>query len=83
MSQVYHSQLEEWLVLWAYSGGQMTQLNQFYCRLMMKFTVVPVQLNDELCSEFYNLVLPVEGKNEQTPEEAEDSVEEDSTIYDN
>ena len=39
----------------------------------MKFIVVPVQLNDELCSELYNLGLPAEGKNEQTPEEAEDS----------
>ena len=44
-------------MLWAYSGGQMTQLNQFYCRLMMKFIVVPVCLNDELCSELYNLGL--------------------------
>ena len=60
-------------MLWAYGGGQMTQLNQFYCRLMMKFIVVPVCLNDKLCSELYNLSLPAEGKNEQTPEEAEDS----------
>ena len=60
-------------MLWAYGGGQMTQLNQFYCRLMMKFIFVPVHLNDELCSELYNLSLPAEGKNEQTPEEAEDS----------
>ena len=49
-------------MLWAYGGGQMTQFNQFYCRLMMKFIVVPVCLNDELCSELYNLGLPVEGK---------------------
>ena len=60
-------------MLWAYSGGQMTQVNQFYCRLMIKFIFVPVHLSDELCSELYNLCLPVEGKNEQTPEEAEDS----------
>ena len=73
MLWVYHSQSEEWLMLQAYGGGQMTQLNQFYCRLMMKFIVVPVCLNDELCSEIYNLGLPVEGKNEQTADEAEDS----------
>ena len=39
----------------------------------MRFIFVPVHLNDELCSELYNLDLPAEGKNEQTPEEAEDS----------
>ena len=55
-----------WCMLWAHSGGQMTQLNQFYCRLM-KFIFVPVCLSDELCSELYNLGLPAEGKNEQTP----------------
>ena len=60
-------------MLWAYGGRQMTQLNQFYCRLMMNCIFVPVHLNDELYSELYNLGLPVEGKNEQTPEEAEDS----------
>ena len=57
-------------MLWAYSGGQITQLNQFYCRLMMRFIFVPVHLNDELYSELYNLGLPAEGKNEQTREGA-------------
>ena len=60
-------------MVWDYSGGQMTQLNQFYCRLMMKFIFDPVCLNDDLCSEFYNLGVPAEGKDEQIPEEAEDS----------
>ena len=53
-------------MLWAYGGGQMTQLNQFHCRLM-KFIFVPVHLNDELCNELYNLCLSAEGRNEQTP----------------
>ena len=39
----------------------------------MKFIVVPGHLNDELCSELYNMGLPAKGKNEQIPEEAEDS----------
>ena len=73
LSWVDHCQLEERLMLWTYSGGKMTQLNQFYCRLMMKLMFVPVCLNDEICSELYNLGLPAEGKNEQTPEGAEDS----------
>ena len=60
-------------MLWAYGGGQRTPLNQFYCRLMMKIIFVPGHLNDELCSELYNLGLLAKGKNEQTPEEAEDS----------
>ena len=66
MSWVYHPLSEGSLVPWAYNGRQMTQLNQFCCRLM-KFIFVPVHLNDELCSELYNLGLPAEGKNDQTP----------------
>ena len=29
LSLVYHSQSQEWLMLWVYGGGQKTQLNQF------------------------------------------------------
>ena len=29
LSWMYHSYSEEWLMLWAYGGGQKTQYNQF------------------------------------------------------
>ena len=46
--------------------------------MVVKFILGPNNVNDKLCNELYRLGLPVEGKNEQTPEEEEDSVEEDS-----
>ena len=76
-------------MLWAYSGGQMTQLNQCYCRLMMKFIVVPVCLNDKLYSELLQFGFASRLGKKLTDSRRsrglskEDSEEEDSAIYDN
>ena len=50
LSQMYHSQAEEWLVLWVYGGGQKTKHNQFWYRVMVKFILGPNNVNEELCN---------------------------------
>ena len=42
--------------------------------MMVKFSLGPNNVNDKLCNELFRLGLPVEGKNEQAPEEEEDSM---------
>ena len=44
----------------------------------MKFILGPNNVKHKLCNTLYRFSLPVEGKNEQTPEEEEDTVKEDS-----
>ena len=50
MSWVYHSIQEEWLMLWAYGGGQMTQQSCFGYNMLVSFIISSTH---GFCSELY------------------------------
>ena len=43
-------------MLWAYGGGQKTQLNLFWYNMMVMFIFSPNTVNEELCKELYTLI---------------------------
>ena len=43
-------------MLWAYSGGQKTQLIQFWYMMMVMFIFGQNTVNKELCKELYTLI---------------------------
>ena len=53
MLQVYHCVQEEWLMLWAYSGGQKTQQSCFWYSMLISFILSSISATHRLCRELY------------------------------
>ena len=57
MLQIYHSVQEEWLMLWAYSGGQKTQWCCFWYKMLIRYILSSISATHGLCSELYRYEL--------------------------
>ena len=53
---VYHSIQEEWLMLWAYGGGQKTQQNCFGYNMVVSFIVSSVSATHVKANKHHNKV---------------------------